>query len=126
MCFYFFLCYGSHRELHLLTHSFPTSRSSDRLRDVRRPLFLTLASRDDLRLDTLSGAHIIRLPPLDEDEVRHAIGSIFAARDAPAPPPFLVDRIVARAGGCPLFVEELCHSASVPGAARGEIGRAHV
>src|SRR3546814_9288208 len=90
------------------------------LRDVRRPLFLTLAARDDRRLDTLSGAQIIRLPPLDEDEVRHAIGSIFAARDAPAPPPFLVDRIVARAGGCPLFVEELCHSASVPGAARGE------
>src|SRR3546814_7643399 len=53
------------------------------LRDVRRPLFLTLAARDDRRLDTLSGAQIIRLPPLDEDEVRHAIGSIFAARDAP-------------------------------------------
>src|SRR3546814_19346185 len=25
----FFLCYGDHRELHVLTHSFPTRRSSD-------------------------------------------------------------------------------------------------
>src|SRR3546814_13733881 len=63
------------------------------LRDVRRPLFLTLAARDDRRLDTPSGAQIIRLTPLHEDEVRHATGSISAARDAPAPPPLHVDRI---------------------------------
>src|SRR3546814_13233510 len=25
----FFLCYGDHRDLHVLTHSFPTRRSSD-------------------------------------------------------------------------------------------------
>src|SRR3546814_14954727 len=25
----FFLCYGDHRELHVLTHSFPTRRSAD-------------------------------------------------------------------------------------------------
>src|SRR3546814_17457421 len=111
--------------LHVLTHSFPARPSSDLaglleglLRDVRRPLFLTLAARDDRRLDTLSGAQIIRLPPLDEDEVRHAIGSIFAARDAPPPPPFLVARIVARAGRSPPFVEAPCPSASVPRPAR--------
>src|SRR3546814_13554488 len=26
---FFFLCYGDHRDLHVLTHSFPTRRSSD-------------------------------------------------------------------------------------------------
>src|SRR3546814_21163685 len=28
---FFFECYGDHRELHVLTHSFPTRRSSDLL-----------------------------------------------------------------------------------------------
>src|SRR3546814_14362579 len=27
--FFFFSCYGYHRDLHVLTHSFPTRRSSD-------------------------------------------------------------------------------------------------
>src|SRR3546814_1622779 len=27
--FFFFYCYGDHRDLHVLTHSFPTRRSSD-------------------------------------------------------------------------------------------------
>src|SRR3546814_20626299 len=27
--FFFFSCYGDHRDLHVLTHSFPTRRSSD-------------------------------------------------------------------------------------------------
>src|SRR3546814_14128353 len=30
MCIFFFLEYGDHRVLHVLTHSFPTRRSSDR------------------------------------------------------------------------------------------------
>src|SRR3546814_15603264 len=29
ICFFFFLLYGDHRDLHVLTHSFPTRRSSD-------------------------------------------------------------------------------------------------
>src|SRR3546814_3418522 len=29
LLFYFSLCYGSHRHLHVLTHSFPSRRSSD-------------------------------------------------------------------------------------------------
>src|SRR3546814_10962354 len=28
-CFFFFYGYGDHRDLHVLTHSFPTRRSSD-------------------------------------------------------------------------------------------------
>src|SRR3546814_11570608 len=30
--FFFFKCYGDHRDLHVPTHSFPTRRSSDLLR----------------------------------------------------------------------------------------------
>src|SRR3546814_16380423 len=33
--FFFFECYGDHRDLHVLTHSFPTRRSSDLARDFR-------------------------------------------------------------------------------------------
>src|SRR3546814_18884449 len=33
----FFLCYGDHRDLHVLTHSFPTRRSSD-LRESMSPV----------------------------------------------------------------------------------------
>src|SRR3546814_19488899 len=29
LCFFFFYLYGAHRDLHVLTHSFPTRRSSD-------------------------------------------------------------------------------------------------
>src|SRR3546814_3709017 len=29
-CIFFCLCYGDHRDLHVLTHSFPTRRASDR------------------------------------------------------------------------------------------------
>src|SRR3546814_9578001 len=29
VCLFFFECYGDHRDLHVLTHSFPTRRSSD-------------------------------------------------------------------------------------------------
>src|SRR3546814_4657980 len=29
VCFFFFECYCDHRDLHVLTHSFPTRRSSD-------------------------------------------------------------------------------------------------
>src|SRR3546814_17674391 len=33
---FFFECYGDHRDLHVLTHSFPTRRSSDLLAALRR------------------------------------------------------------------------------------------
>src|SRR3546814_2987025 len=38
-CYYFFfLCYGAHRDLHVLTHSFPTRRSSDLVDFSREPI----------------------------------------------------------------------------------------
>src|SRR3546814_14480982 len=53
--FFFFYCYANHRDLHLLTHAFPTRRSSD-LRvvsaDVYRPAAIdqlrTLAQQVDV------------------------------------------------------------------------------
>src|SRR3546814_17677820 len=33
LLYFFFSCYGDHRDLHVLTHSFPTRRSSDLFAD---------------------------------------------------------------------------------------------
>src|SRR3546814_8352013 len=36
LCIFFFEGYGDHRDLHVLTHSFPTRRSSDLRRSIGR------------------------------------------------------------------------------------------
>lgn len=59
------------------------------------------------------GFSAITLGPLDE-----ATASAAAAAQLPGADPFVVAQICARAGGNPLFIEELCHSA-----ARGDSGR---
>src|SRR3546814_11008607 len=46
--FFFFKCYGDHRDLHLLTHAFPTRRSSDLMLDL--PALASYARRHDLVL----------------------------------------------------------------------------
>src|SRR3546814_8991688 len=53
----FFLCYGDHLELHVLTHSFPTRRSSDLMRHLENPKSGVhfIDGVDDL--STLFGAH---------------------------------------------------------------------
>src|SRR3546814_1800731 len=53
MCLFFFEWYGDHRDLHVLTHSFPTRRSSDLLAEHHR-------LRPDCR-----GAHRLRRPGPD-------------------------------------------------------------
>ncbi|HWH83665.1 MAG TPA: AAA family ATPase [Burkholderiaceae bacterium] len=55
----------------------------------------------------------IALAPLDEATAAQAV-----AAQLPGADPFVVAQICARAGGNPLFIEELCHSA-----ARGDNGR---
>jgi len=55
----------------------------------------------------------IALAPLDEATAAKAV-----AAHLPGADPFVVAQICARAGGNPLFIEELCHSA-----ARGDSGR---
>lgn len=59
------------------------------------------------------GCTAITLAPLDE-----ATAAAAAAAQLPGADPFVVAQICARAGGNPLFIEELCHSA-----ARGDNGR---
>jgi len=55
----------------------------------------------------------IALAPLDDATAAQAV-----AAQLPGADPFVVAQICARAGGNPLFIEELCHSA-----ARGDSGR---
>src|SRR3546814_11804862 len=43
-CLFFLSCYGDHRDLHLLTHSFPTRRSSDLPPWIALALALTFGS----------------------------------------------------------------------------------
>ena len=62
---------------------------------------------------TTPGFETIALAPLDDATAAQAV----AAR-LPGADPFVVAQICARAGGNPLFIEELCHSA-----ARGDSGR---
>ena len=82
------------------------------LREARRPIFAILATRS---FDPIDAAPVettqIRLSPLTPNEARRTIGHILADRNFPQPSRFLVDRIVERAGGCPLFIEELSHAA---------------
>jgi class 3 adenylate cyclase/tetratricopeptide (TPR) repeat protein len=59
------------------------------------------------------GFETIALAPLDDATAAQAV-----AVQLPGSDPFVVAQICARAGGNPLFIEELCHSA-----ARGDSGR---
>ena len=59
------------------------------------------------------GFEAIALAPLDDATAAQAV-----AAQLPGSDPFVVAQICARAGGNPLFIEELCHSA-----ARGDSGR---
>src|SRR3546814_13098761 len=65
-CIFFFSLYGDHRDLHVLTHSFPTRRSSD-LRNLELPIAeMGLAIRAETRTgDTPQGKRRRqrRIPP---------------------------------------------------------------
>src|SRR3546814_15939866 len=45
----FFECYGDHRDLHVLTHSFPTRRSSDLSPHRNAPTAMPPVSADECR-----------------------------------------------------------------------------
>ncbi|MBL8334411.1 MAG: AAA family ATPase, partial [Rubrivivax sp.] len=55
----------------------------------------------------MSGAERVDLPPLDDDESTRAIAQLLPRAD-----PFLAEAIRRHAGGNPLYIEELCHSAA--------------
>jgi class 3 adenylate cyclase/tetratricopeptide (TPR) repeat protein len=86
--------------------------AAQRLADVR--LLIVLTRRvSGAAGDAMPGFEAITLAPLDEHTAAQAV-----ATQLPGADPFVVAQICARAGGNPLFIEELCHSA-----ARGDSGR---
>lgn len=72
------------------------------------PLLVILASRDPIAGDpSLTGAEQLGLAPLADGAAAAAI-----AAQLPKADPFMTERILAQAGGNPLFIEELCHAAA--------------
>src|SRR3546814_15797992 len=76
---YFFYCYGNHRDLHVLTHSFPTRRSSE----LRGTCVAQGEPPDDDRheLADHDGDHRVELGRLPgeerhtDDQARHSVRS---------------------------------------------------
>jgi adenylate cyclase len=90
--------------------------SVDLLRDVvdhlaDRPLMLLLSHRPDTRPPLVARAaqSIIRLSPLSPDETRALVGELFGPVAGDAFPQ-VQDFVARRAGGNPLFVEEIVRS----------------
>src|SRR3546814_12266215 len=76
MC-YIFYAYGVHRDLHVLTHSFPTRRSSD-LPETNYMLGFALLAKGDTKqaMGFFRRAHV-----MSPDTVRYKIGFARALRD---------------------------------------------
>src|SRR3546814_1369652 len=83
VCFFFFSCNGAHRDLQLLTHSFPTRRSSD-LADV------ALHALTDAILGALADGDIGDHFPPSDPQWRGAASHRFLA--------FAGERVAARGG----------------------------
>ena len=75
-------------------------------RGARVPLFVLMTARPEFRSPWGMRSHhaLIALAPLDRDQVHHMIEEIAAGR---ALPQELVEGVTERAGGVPLFVEEV-------------------
>src|SRR3546814_13608867 len=79
-------CYGDHRDLHLLTHSFPTRRSSDlKCRDWRRrqrvrQLFIFSAATSDDEIeqvpDDAPSAHASAASKMELEKLSTAIAAL--------------------------------------------------
>lgn len=88
------------------------------------PIFVLLASRETAPDSVAMGdAQTIHLSPFGNDETERTIAQLLPGRDK-----FVVAEIREYSGGNPLFVEELCHSASrdqaVPRTGRTSAGEA--
>jgi class 3 adenylate cyclase len=78
------------------------------IRALQRAIFMLTSTRGFAAGDAdMSDAHIIELAPLSADEAAEAIGRLL-----PHIHPFVMTEIRGYAGGNPLFIEELCHSAA--------------
>lgn len=83
----------------------------DAIRALSRPIFLLIATRalggDDLTPGSITA---IELGPLSREAAAPSIEHLLPGVD-----PFIVTEIHHYAGGIPLFMEELCHSAAADG-----------
>src|SRR3546814_19734857 len=66
----FFVCYGDHRDLHVLTHSFPTRRSSDLLDQQPLPKPSTPAAQPSSH-ENVRGADYYTQEELFDDDPTH-------------------------------------------------------
>ena len=79
------------------------------IRDL--PILLLVATRPfEIGDAQLTGADIVELGPFTDAEADTTIGELLPSAD-----PFVADEIRRYAGGNPLFLEELCHSATSAG-----------
>ena len=83
----------------------------DAIRALHRPIFVLMATRG-ISGEVLTAAPMttIELEPLALDEAAPTIEHLLPGAD-----PFIVAEIHRYAGGNPLFIEELCHSAAAKG-----------
>ena len=83
----------------------------DAIRALRRPIFVLMATRG-ISGEVLTAAPMttIELAPIGLDEATPTIEHLLPGAD-----PFIVAEIHRYAGGNPLFIEELCHSAAAKG-----------
>ena len=82
---------------------------------VRRALLVLIATRGFSIGDAASkDALLLELAPFSEDEAAQTIGRLLPRSD-----PIVVTRIQRYAGGNPLYIEELCHSAAYDDAGHG-------
>lgn len=78
------------------------------VRGLEGALFVLLAARDVAPgAATMAEAELLSLTPFSEAEATQTIGTLLPRTD-----PFLLAEIQRYAGGNPLFIEELCHSAA--------------
>ncbi|MDE2093001.1 MAG: AAA family ATPase [Burkholderiales bacterium] len=84
----------------------------DAVLSLRRPILVVVATRASISDGLLvAPTATIDLRPLDDAQAARAMEHLLPGAD-----PFVVAEIHRYAGGIPLFIEELCHSASAQGA----------
>ena len=83
----------------------------DAIRALRRPIFVLIATRE-ISGEVLTAAPMttLELAPLSLAEAAPTIAHLLPGAD-----PFIISEIHRYAGGNPLFIEELCHSAAAKG-----------
>lgn len=84
-----------------------TRQVLEAIRRLQSAVMVLVASRESMPGDVgISGAQVINLLPFSPKEAAQTIAHLLPGRNK-----FVIEEILDYAGGNPLFVEELCHSA---------------